>query len=358
MGEKYRILLISPSLKKNGGVCEFNKMLLKYGYSKFTLFELKSSLFNNTIFKIISIFFDFLKFIFILINNKIDLVHVNPSLARNSIMRDGVFIIISKLFKKKVFVHWHGWNPENENLLDGNFLNFINKSFFKADHIKFLSTHFEKKFQSLGFKNKTSLGSTFVDDELININFKRTFKTNNINLLFLSTISKNKGIYLVIKIFKDLQKKYKNINLIVAGVGEELENIKDLVKKHNLKNISFTGHVKGAEKSFIYSKSHIYLFPSMYEGMPTTILEALCFGLPIVCSNVGAIPEIFEKENMGFMVDDKNDTNNYVIKIIDMLENRDLMNKMSNYNRNIGCTKYLASKRVNIIEKDYIKLFS
>ena len=96
----------------------------------------------------------------------------------------------------------------------------------------------------------------------------------------------------------------------------------------------------------------------MYEGMPTTILEALCFGLPIVCSNVGAIPEIFEKENMGFMVDDKNDTNNYVIKIIDMLENRDLMNKMSNYNRNIGCTKYLASKRVNIIEKDYIKLFS
>ena len=95
----------------------------------------------------------------------------------------------------------------------------------------------------------------------------------------------------------------------------------------------------------------------MFEGMPTSVLEALCFGLPIICSKVGAIPEIFEQKNMGYMVYDKNNHKDYVNRINQLMENKDLMVRMSNYNRKVGCSKYLASKRVLEIEKEYKKLF-
>jgi glycosyltransferase involved in cell wall biosynthesis len=355
--KEYKVLLISPSLKLHGGVVEFNKMLLKYGRSNYIIFELKSVVHKNILLKTIFLIIDFSKFCWLLITNKIDLVHVNPSLGKNSIKRDGVFIIISKFFKKKVFVHWHGWNPANEYLLEVKNLGFIKKSFFKADHIKFLSVHFENKFKSLGFKNKTSLGSTFVDDALVNETSKKTFKTNAINLLFLSTVSKNKGIYIVVSIFKELYKKYPNISLIIAGKGEELDNVRQLVASQGLNNVYFTGFVSGKEKNLIYSKSHIYLFPSMYEGMPTSLLEALCFGLPIVCSNVGAIPEFFEEENMGYMIENINNSNSYVEKIMTLLDDNILINKISNYNSKIGFKKYLASKNVLKIEQDYKNLF-
>ena len=353
---EYKVLLISPSLNLHGGVVEFNKMLLKYGRSNFIVFELKSGLTNTILTKRLFVLLGFLKFCLILITKKIDLVHLNPSLGKNSIKRDGVFIIISKFFNKKVFVHWHGWNPANEYLLEEKTLGFIKRSFFKADHIKFLSVHFENKFKSLGFKNKTSLGSTFVDDALVNETSKKTFKTNAINLLFLSTVSKNKGIYIVISIFKELYKKYPNISLIISGKGEELDNVRQLVARQGLNNVSFTGFVSGKEKNLIYSKSHIYIFPSMYEGMPTSLLEALCFGLPIVCSNVGAIPEFFEEKKMGYMIENTNSPNNFVEKIMTLLENKDLMIKMSNYNSKIGVEKYLASKNVLKIEQDYKNL--
>ena len=94
----------------------------------------------------------------------------------------------------------------------------------------------------------------------------------------------------------------------------------------------------------------------MYEGMPTSLLEALCFGLPIVCSNVGAIPEFFEEKKMGYMIENTNSPNNFVEKIMTLLENKDLMIKMSNYNSKIGVEKYLASKNVLKIEQDYKNL--
>mgnify|MGYP001152521669 FL=1 len=92
--KEYKVLLISPSLKWYGGVIEFNKMLLKYGRSNYIIFELKSVLYKNILLKTIFLIIDFSKFCWLLITDKIDLVHVNPSLGKNSIKRDGIFIII------------------------------------------------------------------------------------------------------------------------------------------------------------------------------------------------------------------------------------------------------------------------
>ena len=64
---------------------------------------------------------------------------------------------------------------------------------------------------------------------------KSKVKTNHISLLFLSTISKNKGIYLVLNAFEILKNEFPQLNLIIAGKGPELSSIIDLIKRKDLK---------------------------------------------------------------------------------------------------------------------------
>lgn len=351
-----KVLLVSPSFKLQGGVVEFNKMLLKYGSANYLLFEISSGLQTNKWLKLFCLIWDYFRFLGLLLFKKIDVVHVNPSLGANSIKRDGVFVKLAKYVNKKVYVHWHGWNPDNEYLLEGDNLKFIKSSFFKVNHIKFLSEDFKKKFYELGYRNQVSVGSTFVDDELVKELPLKSFESNEITLLFLSTVSKNKGVYIALDVFKALLNKNPSMNLIIAGDGDELENVKALVDNENIPNVSFTGFVSGKEKRAVFLKADVYLFPSFYEGMPTSVLEAMCFGLPIVCSDAGAIPEVFEEGKMGHMILNKEDVSKYKEAIENIIRNELILKEMSVYNNDLGKKYYLASKVVKRIENDYLNL--
>lgn len=350
------ILLITPSLKEHGGVTEFNKMLIKYSRFDFTLLEFKTGSKTQVFLKLGYLLFTYAKFFYILLYKKIEIVHVNPSLGKTALIRDGLYIVLAKLFNKKVYVHWHGWNPQNEYLLIGKYLRFCKRTIFKANHIKVLSVIFAKKLKEKGYSKKITLGTTFVDDELLN-NLPKYDKSNDsINLLFLSTISINKGIYIALEVFKKVHREHPRTSLTIAGTGSELENIKQIVESQGLKNIKFTGYVTGVEKSLVFLNSDIYIFPSFYEGMPTSLLEAMCFGLPIVTSAVGAIPEFFENEKMGHLIFDNHNVSAFYNAVGSLIVNKERRIAIGNYNKNIGLKRYLASNVILQIERDYLSL--
>ncbi len=65
----------------------------------------------------------------------------------------------------------------------------------------------------------------------------------------------------------------------------------------------FLGHVSGAAKTQAFRAADIYLFTSLAEGMPNSVLEAMAFGLPIVTRPVGGIRDFFEDGRMGYATD-------------------------------------------------------
>lgn len=347
-----KILVVTPSFSQKGGVVEFNKLLVKYGKSDFSVFELRSGLKQTTPGKVLVMLSDFLRFTARLIFTSVDIVHVNPSLGKNAVFRDGNLIRIARIFNKKVFVQWHGWNPDNEYLLEGKGKTFFQKTFFKADQIRVLSNHVAIKFTELGFTNKITLGNTFIDDELLEKASGLNINDGVFRILFLSTISKNKGIYLAVEAIRILQRKGVLCELIIAGIGEELENIKKYVTENELKNVEFAGHVEGQAKQHVFRKSNVYLFPSYYEGMPTSVLEAMGLGLPVVCSNAGALAEFFEDGVMGFRIDEMNVQlfADALLKVSSDLERSRIMGA---FNSKYARRRFLASESVAAIERDY-----
>ena len=111
---------------------------------------------------------------------------------------------------------------------------------------------------------------------------------------------RQKNIKEVLKIAK----KLPEINFLIIGDGELLEEIKKSISEISLKNINLVGSKKNIY-DYLY-KSDIYLSTSLYEGLPLSILEAMSVGLPIVASNVTGNLDTIEHGKSGYLYELKN----------------------------------------------------
>jgi glycosyltransferase involved in cell wall biosynthesis len=300
---------------------------------------------------------DYARFLKVLRNEPIDLVHINISLNTKGVLRDGIFIVLSKMFRKKILVFFHGWDKSFEKKLEGIFLWLFKRIYLSSKAFIVLAADFKKQLMRWGFRQPIFIESTLVDDDLtsgfdIYKSIDKRINEKDKKILFLARIIKEKGIYETIDAIALLQKKYSNISLIVAGEGDERANVGNYVHRNNIQNIIFTGYVTGEKKRNIFEDAYIYCLPSYQEGMPTSLLEALSFGLPIITQPVGGIVDFFENGKNGFITEGRKSAliAKYLEKLI--LE-KDLYRQISLSNYHLGKERYLASEGVKRIEKIY-----
>jgi glycosyltransferase involved in cell wall biosynthesis len=100
-----------------------------------------------------------------------------------------------------------------------------------------------------------------------------------------------KGADLLIDAVARLRADGKQVNLTLAGDGEELEALKAQIARLGLTDtVRFIGHVKARHG---FSKGRVLVVPSRGDSMPYVVIEAAAAGIPMVAANVGGIPEIF-----------------------------------------------------------------
>jgi len=351
-----KVLLITLPVNSYGGVSSYNNGVLSSDKIDIIQFRNNSGKYDNFILKAFFLLIDIFRLLIKLITKKINIVHINPSLNLNSFLRDSIFVFISKLLNKRVLVQWHGWNPSNNNLTKGLFLKWLKLTFFKADHTKFLYQELINNYMLLGYKKKISLGKTFVSTTYDNSLLKVNHDAKNIRLLFLSTVSVNKGIYKAIRLFEILKKSHTGLELKIAGKGPAFNEVSEFVK--DKEGIEMLGFVSGNKKSEVFKNSDIYLFPSDYEGMPISVLEAMYFGLPILTTKVGAINDFFEENLMGFSshrdayIDDMQIHLDYLIK------NNKTRKNIGIYNNNFITENFMLKNVLLEIENDYISILN
>jgi len=216
-------------------------------------------------------------------------------------------IIIAKLLKCKLIVYWHGWQNSYEDKIKKSKIrrNLFLRTYGKVNLSVVLGSVFKQKLLDLGYKAKVIIGTNSFDDTYLKTDNIKTSRilTYPIQLLFLSRIKKQKGIYITIDTHQLLLKKGHSIDLTIAGDGNELKPAMKYVDENNFKNIKFTGFLSGIEKHQLLKKSHILLFPSFTEGLPLTIIEAMAYGLPVITRPVGGIPDIIQNGEHGYLTE-------------------------------------------------------
>jgi glycosyltransferase involved in cell wall biosynthesis len=115
-----------------------------------------------------------------------------------------------------------------------------------------------------------------------------------------------KGIDDLLSACRRLHQEEITFDLTLAGppgtAGDETV-LNDKIREFGLTGtVRYVGAVYGHQKSALLASADAYVQPSHYEGMPIAMLEALSFGLPVVATRVGAVPEMITEGHSGLLV--------------------------------------------------------
>lgn len=138
-------------------------------------------------------------------------------------------------------------------------------------------------------------------------------------LLSVGGLVKRKGVHHVIDILPDIIKKIPNLYYVIVG-GKTVEgDISDLLRRR-IKELKLESYIMLAgpkphnELIYWYNAADVFCLYSNKEGCPNVILEALACGTRVVASKTGGSPEIIVSEDFGFLVDNKEQLKQALIK--------------------------------------------
>ena len=158
-----------------------------------------------------------------------------------------------------------------------------------------------------------------------------------------------KGLEYLIEAASIIRNRFVSIKFIVIGEGMERLKLKELIKKYNLEGSFFlVGAVSDAYK---YLKAFdIFVLPSVKEGFPWVILEAMAAGVPIVATKVGAIPEIIEDKKTALLVEPRS-AQELSRAILELVEDYSFRIRIAENAKKVVEEKFSLEKMVGEIEK-------
>lgn len=138
---------------------------------------------------------------------------------------------------------------------------------------------------------------------------KNLFRQKNLDkkshsLVFIGSFDLSvKGLKYILEAMVKLKSEFNDINLTVAGPGDK--SIFTKYSNDNELNVSFIGTTVGQKLVDQLNRHQILICPSIKDNFPSTVLEALHCGLPVIATNVGSIPEAIVHGENGYLVTPK-----------------------------------------------------
>ena len=261
---------------------------------------------KNPIFKIGRYLQIFFSVIYRLLIFNPDKVYITITANGLGFYKDFPIALLVKLFRKKLVLHYHNKGVKPcQNIF---FYNILYKVLFNNVKVILLSEYLYddvKKYVKVE-------DVYFCPNGIPSVEFvKSDIKHNKpIELLFLSNLIESKGIFILLESLKILKDKHINFHCNLVGGEGDITNYSLMLKLEelNLNNeVSFLGKKYGHNKNSIYKKSDIFVFPTFYQNecFPLVILEAMMFGLPVISTNEGGIPDIVKDHETGYVVEKK-----------------------------------------------------
>jgi len=140
----------------------------------------------------------------------------------------------------------------------------------------------------------------------------------------IAELTKNKGLYYLIDAAVRIKTEYPDLTfqLIIIGDGEEKENLKQQIMQNKLDDTIFlAGFIPAASR---YLKAlDIFMLPSLKEGLPYVLMEAMQAELPIIATEVGGIPDLIEDKKEGLLVRAK-DTRGMTDALVSMIQHPEM----------------------------------
>jgi len=223
----------------------------------------------------------------------------------------------------------------------------------KAKAIIAVSNFTAETLTSLGVpENKIRVSGNAVNSDFIR-GVKPSYDEKAFDAAFVGRIAKEKGIFDLLKVWKNVVQVRKNAKLLLIGTGLEYPLTKERISHLGLENrVLLRGRCDDAQLYGLLKSSRLLAFPSLFEGWGMAVAEALACGLPVVAYDIPALREVFGKCGSVFLVPPKNveSMTSTVLDILSLKENE--------WSRLSCCSKRYAKQFTweKVVEKDFESL--
>lgn len=286
-----KVLVVATSRKTRGGITSVVKAHERgEQWKRFHCRWLETHRDGGKLQKILYLLRSFFLYLFLL--PQYDIIHIHTS-EPPSALRKCVFMALAKLFRKRTIVHFHAFSPDTT--VRGKYQWVYRYLFGNADVLIVLSEMWK------GYVNECfDLGDkvrVVYNPCMSEISDKKYDKKKHI--LYAGTVNQRKGYADMIRAFALIADDFKDWSIVFAGNGE-IEQGEKLAKDLGIeRQVGFLGWVSGDDKDKAFKEATVFCLPSYAEGFPMAVLDAWAYGLPVITTPVGGIPDIaVDGENM------------------------------------------------------------
>lgn len=221
--------------------------------------------------------------------------------------------------------------------------NFVRRICKVANGVSYVTENYLQRLYPckaiINKESKNYFTSYYSSVELKSGSFKSPKKYDEKDEFIISHVANSftgygKGHITLMKALKVVRDKGYKVRVVFIGDGPLKEEFIEFSKNIGVENyVEFTGKLSdGDEVRRVIVNSDLFVFPTMAEGLPRVLLEAMSVGLPCISSPVCGIPEILSED----FLCNYNDYNGFADKIMNLISNTDLMEKASIKNLEIA----------------------
>lgn len=202
---------------------------------------------------------------------------------------DIIGFLASRLARVPIVSTVHGWTPVTRRVSRYERIDRLLLRHF--DHVICVSRPLYDNLKGTVSANRlTMLPNAVTIKQMNSDSFKNREKVGR-TILFAGRLSKEKGVDVLLNAYAQYNAEGGAARLIILGDGPLRGEYAQLVSKLGIdRNVTFLGHRNDVFS--YYCQADVFVLPSRSEGLPMALLEAMAFGIPVVATNVGGIPDV------------------------------------------------------------------
>ncbi|MFC1991160.1 glycosyltransferase family 4 protein [Chloroflexota bacterium] len=279
---------------------------------------------------------------------------IKPDIVHAHSLISGLYALIAKKFLEKPYIFSEHGGVYFPSILHNYVLKMVLRN---ANSVIALTEDMREEMRKI-FNRDIKVVPNGIDLEKFDglpkneMRDKLQFKPDEKLVIFVGRFRPEKGVEYLIKAMEIVSQSDCSSRLILAGEGPEEENLKSLTEQLKLRGcVEFVGQIPNKKVPEYLAVSDIFVLPSLSEGFPLVLLEAMASGLSIVTTRVTSLPEIIKDGENGFLVEPRN-PEQIAEKVLLLFKDHELMGEISRNNKE-KAKYYSWDNIVNSIEEIY-----
>lgn len=319
---------------------------LKFGK---TIRELESFSFRK-VFKAIGYGFQILKK---LTCRKCDMVYFTFTPTGLGFYRDAFYILLLKIFRSRIVLHLHGKGIEKNTGTSAK--KQLYKRVFKNTHLICLSDRLQADVKDV-YEGKPFVVPNGIAVENRTSSPKKKSGKSVLRILFVSNLILNKGVLVLVQALAILKKSGHDFHVRFVGAPSNItiDMLNEKLKECGIDGAATVlGPLYGKAKFEEFENADIFVFPTYNDAFPLVNLEAMQFGLPVVSTFEGSIPDIVKDNETGFLVN-REDVHMLAEKISLLLKDENLRITMGAN----GYERFISNYTLPHFERNILQTFN